>query len=122
MADASDTFRDEGMSDEQAVAFQIIASSGHARSLAFEALGASKRGDFSTAEDLIAQSQKACAEAHNAQTEMIAKEASGEKVEVDIIVIHAQDHLMTSMLALELISELLEIRKELSELRAGSTA
>ena len=45
------------------------------------------------------------------QTELLVNEANGNKTPVDVLLVHAQDHLMTSMLAVELIKELIEIYK-----------
>ena len=50
--------------------------------------------------------------AHNAQTDLLAAEASGQKVEMGILLVHAQDHLMTSMLAIELIQELIVLHRD----------
>ena len=41
---------------------------------------------------------------------MIA-EANGEKTDMSVLLIHSQDHLMTSMLAQELIGEMIELYK-----------
>ena len=40
---------------------------------------------------------------------MLGKEASGSETNVNLIMVHAQDHLMTAMLARELIGELVNI-------------
>ena len=42
----------------------------------------------------------------------LAAEASGQKVEMGILLVHAQDHLMTSMLAIELIQELIVLHRD----------
>jgi len=99
---------DEGM---VMVSFGIIANAGDARSLAFRALEAAKKGNFEEAEELLKQSDAAALEAHHMQTELLFKEANGEKAQVDVLLVHAQDHLMTSMLAVELIKELIAIYK-----------
>ena len=39
-------------------------------------------------------------------------EANGEKLDYSIIMVHAQDHLMTSMLAKELIEEMVKMYEE----------
>ena len=93
------------------VSFGIIAHAGDARSYAFGALEAAKAGNFEEAEALLKQSNDAAVEAHHMQTELLVNEANGNKTPVDVLLVHAQDHLMTSMLAVEVIKELIEIYK-----------
>jgi PTS system cellobiose-specific IIA component len=93
------------------VSFGIIAHAGDARSYAFGALEAAKAGNFEEAEALLKQSNDAAVEAHHMQTELLVNEANGNKTPVDVLLVHAQDHLMTSMLAVEMIKELITIYK-----------
>jgi len=93
------------------ISFGIIANAGDARSYAFGALEAAKAGNFEEAEELLKKSNDAAVEAHHMQTELLVNEANGQKTPVDVLLVHAQDHLMTSMLAVELIKELITIYK-----------
>ncbi len=93
------------------ISFGIIASAGQARSLAFESLKAARSGDYATAEKLLNDSREAALEAHHQQTKLLSKEAAGEHTPVDVMLVHAQDHLMTAMLAQELIGELVNLYK-----------
>lgn len=93
------------------VSFGIIAHAGDARSYAFGALAAAKAGNFEEAEALLKQSDAAAVEAHHMQTDLLVNEANGNKTPVDVLLVHAQDHLMTSMLAVELVKELIELYK-----------
>lgn len=100
--------------NQEMISFGIVASAGQARSMAFEALAEAKKGDFDKADELLRQAEEAGLEAHHAQTQLLAKEASGDHTPVDVLLVHAQDHLMTSMLAQELIREIIELRRELA--------
>lgn len=93
------------------ISFALIAAAGTARSLAFDALAAAREHDFAKADELIAQSKEAALEAHHQQTQLLVKEANGEHTEVNVMLVHAQDHLMTSMLAQELIAEMIELHR-----------
>ena len=98
--------------DEQSsemISFGIIANAGDARSFAFQALDAAKHGDF--AQELMKKSEESSTLAHKAQTELLFKEMNGGHTEVNVLLVHSQDHLMTSMLAQELIKELIELYK-----------
>lgn len=97
--------------DVEESAMMLIVHSGDARSLAFRALAAAKEGDFETADELLAQSHEKSLEAHHVQTELLTAEAQGENLKVGILLVHSQDHLMTSMLAQELIKEMVEMYK-----------
>lgn len=98
------------MTDEIAanLAMNLIVSSGDARSSAFEALKAAREGAFDRARELMQQSDEALVQAHHVQTDLLCAEANGEGPEVGLLMVHAQDHLMTSMLARDLIEELME--------------
>lgn len=102
----------------QLASFGIIAVAGEARSLSFRALRAAKAGDFAQADELMEQAKKAGIDAHQKQTDMLVQEANGNHVEVDVLLVHAQDHLMTSMLAQELIVEMIELHKQVAALAA----
>lgn len=100
------------------ISFGLIAAAGQARSLAFEALSAAREHDFDRAEELLRQSKQAGLEAHEQQTKLLVKEANGDHTPVDVMLVHAQDHLMTSMLAQELIEELVYLHKEKADKEA----
>ena len=95
--------------DLELMSMQIIAGAGDAKGLAFDALAEAKKGDFEKARALLKESQTAVHAAHKAQMDLLVAQANGEKCDVDILLIHAQDHLMTTMLAQELIQELIDL-------------
>ena len=90
------------------VVMGLIINSGQARSLAYAALKQAKQGDFAAAKAMMDQSRMALNEAHLVQTKLIEG-----KMKVSLVLVHAQDHLMTSMLARELITELIELHEKL---------
>lgn len=96
------------------VAFELIAAAGEARTLAFRSLKAAKERQFDHADDLMEQSKQAALKAHHMQTLLLSREASGDHLPIDVLLVHAQDHLMTAMLAQELIAEIIDVRKELN--------
>ncbi len=99
--------------DTEMIAMTLIAHSGDARTLAFRALQAAKKHDFEEADRLMEESMKESVLAHDGQTDLLGAEARGENIEMSILLVHAQDHLMTSMLAQELIGEMIQIYKNL---------
>lgn len=95
------------------VVMGLIINSGQARSLAYAALKQAKQGDFAAARTMMDQSRMALNEAHLVQTKLIEGDQGEGKMKVSLVLVHAQDHLMTSMLARELISELIELHEKL---------
>lgn len=97
------------------ITFGLIAYSGQARSMAYDALEKAKDGKFDEAAELMKSAQDAELEAHNIQTQLLTKEAQGTHTAVDVLLVHAQDHLMTSILAVELIQQIIELYQRLAE-------
>lgn len=95
------------------VIMNLIVHSGEVRSYSMEAIQCAKKGEIEKAKGLIDKADAELSEAHNVQTALIQKEASGEKTEVSLLMVHAQDHLMTSMTLKYLALEIIEIHEEL---------
>lgn len=101
--------------DLEMAAMQIVGSAGESKSLCFEALSEAKQGNFENAEAKIAEAKKVFLKAHEVQTELICAEADGQEVKMGVLMVHAQDHLMTSLLARDLIEEMIKLYKELKK-------
>lgn len=97
------------------VVMGLIINSGQARSLAYAALKQAKQGDFPAAKTMMEQSRMALNEAHLVQTKLIEGDQGEGKMKVSLVLVHAQDHLMTSMLARELVTELIELHEKLEQ-------
>ena len=97
----------------QGVAFQIILESGDARSLIHEAFALMREGKFSHAEAKLEIAKDAMIKAHGSQTDLLQKYASGVNFNVDILMVHAQDHLMTSMTLKEIAVEMLHLYQKI---------
>ena len=69
-------------------------------------------GDFAKAEALIKEGDDLILNAHNQQTELITKEAAGEKIDIGFLTVHAQDHLMTAMLLSDMDKRFLKILRK----------
>lgn len=99
------------MENEQ-VAFSIILHAGDARSHALEALKYAREHKFTEAQESIAQAKTQLIAAHQIQTELLQAEARGENQKINLLLIHAQDHLMTAILAKDLIEEMILMFKK----------
>ena len=97
------------------IATQVIIHAGNARSLVYEAFKDMEEYDFQPAEAKIVQAQEEISPAHHVQTEVIQAEARGDKVQVTLLLTHAQDTLMIAMSELQMARHMLEILKKLKE-------
>ncbi|WP_103104798.1 PTS lactose/cellobiose transporter subunit IIA [Brevibacillus reuszeri] len=95
--------------DQTDVIFQLILHGGNARSLAMEAIAKAKNKDLEGAQDSLNRAGEELSLAHQNQTALIQKEVSGEKTEVSMLLIHAQDHLMNAMTIKDLATEFVEL-------------
>ena len=95
------------------VAMSLIAYSGEARTHAFEALKCARKNDFVQAKELMESAEKSSLKAHQAQTSLLVSEANGNAVNLNVLLVHAQDHLMTSMTLKSLAVEIIDIHEEL---------
>ncbi|WP_282434287.1 PTS lactose/cellobiose transporter subunit IIA [Bacillus sp. DNRA2] len=93
------------------LAFQLILHAGNARSFAMEAMQVAKEGNFDEAEAKLTEADSAFNEAHHVQTDLIQKEAGGSEYDIPLIMIHAQDHLMTALTLKELAREIIDLHK-----------
>ncbi len=102
------------MTDErmEEIVMQLVGYAGEGRSYAFEALRLARKKDFVAADEALKKCSEALLEAHHTQTDLIQGEINGEKTPLSLLMVHAQDHLMTAMLAKELIEELILDKKE----------
>lgn len=99
------------------IAFQIIAAVGSARSNYVEAIRQAKIGEFEQAEKLIKEGENFFLEGHKAHSTLIQKEASEGKSEVNLILLHAEDQLMSAETLKIVADELIEVHRELTELK-----
>lgn len=96
------------------IAMLIIANSGAGRSSAFGALEAAKKGEFGKADELLETAENQLHDAHEAHRQLLKMDSRGEISQVTILLTHAQDHLMTSVLAKEMITEIVALRREVA--------
>jgi len=97
------------------VAMQIILNAGDARNNAMSAMSAEMSGDKNKADELLLVAKDYVKKAHLSQTEVIQDEASGNKMDICLLFIHAQDTLMTIVSEVNMIGKMIEIYRKLEE-------
>ncbi|UOQ94542.1 PTS lactose/cellobiose transporter subunit IIA [Halobacillus shinanisalinarum] len=95
------------------VSFEIILHAGNARSSAMEALQVVKQGEYKQADNKMEEAESELHKAHQTQTSLLQKEASGERTTPSVLLVHAQDHLMTAMTLKDMAKEMIDLYKEI---------
>jgi PTS system cellobiose-specific IIA component len=97
------------MENLEEIIFQIILHGGNGKSASMEAIMAAKQGDFEAAREKLKEAGDALNEAHHIQTSFIQNEVRGERTEVSLLMVHAQDHLMNAITMRDLATEFVEL-------------
>lgn len=84
------------MSRYEEICFSIISSAGTARSFYIEAISEAEEGNFEQANKLVLEGKEVFGTCHKEHFEMIQKEANGEKNQIGLLLIHAEDQLMSA--------------------------
>ncbi|EEX66563.1 PTS lactose/cellobiose transporter subunit IIA [Vibrio metoecus] len=100
--------------EQEIVVMEIICNAGEARSLCYEALRLSRTKSFDLAEDKLRQAKECLNKAHLIQTQLIEEDQGEGKVSMTLVMVHAQDHLMTTILAQEMATEMVALHKQLA--------
>ena len=100
----------------EVIIMNLIVDAGSAKSYAMEAIRMAKEGNFTDADEALENANTELANAHHVQTDLIQQAARGETIEINLFMVHAQDHIMTAMLAKDLAAEIVELHRMNSEL------
>lgn len=98
----------EMLTDEQ-ISFQIISHSGQARSHILESLRRYREGDVEGCRTLVSEASEMISKAHAVHFHLIQKDAQGEGRPLTLLLMHAEDHLMSTQTMRDLVQELIEI-------------
>ena len=99
------------------ICFQIISSVGTARSSYIEAVRKARVGDFEGAEACIVSGQQEFLKGHEAHFELLQKETNGEPVGGSLLLIHAEDQLMSAEGVKIIAEELIENYRKMNEMK-----
>jgi len=102
--------------DNESLAMQLIVYAGNARSQAMSAVVLAKKGDVEGAREKIRESEIAMTEAHKFQTEALQKSFDEPDQGVNMLMAHAQDHLMNAITTQTLALEFIDLYGQVAEL------
>jgi cellobiose PTS system EIIA component len=105
------TEKKKTLEEMQAAAFQIISYSGDARSHFVEAIRQARSGNFEEAERLVHKGEESYNQIHQVHFSLIQKEASGEELPFSLILMHAEDQMLTTETLKIMVIEMIELCK-----------
>lgn len=103
------------MEDLYEIAFGLILHAGNSRSASITAVHKAENGNFEEAENLLKTADSELQLAHEVQTKMLQAEANGSKNEINLIMVHAQDHLSMALTQKEVSLQFIKLYKRLEE-------
>ncbi|MBO1264551.1 PTS lactose/cellobiose transporter subunit IIA [Proteiniclasticum sp. SCR006] len=101
------------MKHSDQVSFEMIAKNGAARSLFLEAIQEAKKGKFKEAAILMEDGEAMLLEGHAVHGELITQVARGESVEMDLLLVHAEDQMMAAEMFKLLAREFIELYRRI---------
>ncbi len=96
------------------VAFQIISAVGTARSCYIEAIQEAKKGNYIGAVSLLQEGDEAFIEGHDAHTGLLQQEAEKSGSTVTLLILHAEDQLMSAEAFKTIAQEFIEVYQRLN--------
>ena len=97
------------------ISFQIIASAGAARSTFVESIEKAKEGKYEEARQMIKDGENVFVEAHKVHMELLTKVANQEKIDIDLLLMHAEDQLMSAETLKILAEQMIDIYEAMNK-------
>lgn len=103
------------MEEMELISFEIISNVGMAKSLAIEAIREVREGSYELAKEKLKQCNDFMINAHHSHSALIQKEASGEQVKFSLILMHAEDQMLSAETIITLAGEMIEMYIDLKK-------
>ncbi|HHX70555.1 MAG: PTS cellobiose transporter subunit IIA [Miniphocaeibacter sp.] len=104
--------------DTEVVSFEIIIHSGQARTIIHEGFKLMREGNYEEADKKLDEANEEILQAHRAQTKLLQDFAAGKEVDMNVIMVHAQDHLMTTIALREVAVEMNVLYQKVGKLES----
>ena len=98
--------------EQMAAMMTLMSAAGDAENATMTAIDEAKAGHAERSRKLLKQEDAKLKQAHQAQTQMLTYEARGEKVDVTLLMVHSQDHLMSAMTIRRLADEIIDLYQQ----------
>ena len=99
------------------ICFKIISAVGTARSMYVEAITLAKQGRSKEARQQINEGEIVFAEGHAEHAKIITNEAKGIKTDINLLLMHAEDQLMSAETLRIIAAEFVDVYEEMQELK-----
>lgn len=106
--------------DMESICFEIITNVGGAKSCFVESIGLAKQNKFDEARAKIQEGDQCFLEGHHAHAALIAQEADGTPVPASMILMHAEDQLMSAETARIYAIEFIDLYEKLAKQNPAS--
>lgn len=93
-----------------------VAIAGTAKSFGKEAIAYANGGEFEKARETYLEAKKHFLQVHGSHFELIQQEASGEPVDLSLLLIHMEDHIMTTSLFLDGVEDQINLIERVARL------
>lgn len=97
------------------ICFEIISSVGSAKSSYMEAIEFAKKNEFIEAYQKIEEGDEAATAGHQAHMNLISKECDGQPTGVTLLLLHAEDQLISAEIIKVLALEVIELYKKIED-------
>ncbi len=95
--------------------FEIICNVGDARSSFIQAISEAKAGNYEAAEKLVAAGEVAFEKGHEVHGRLIQQSAAGEDISFSLLLVHAEDQLMSAEAFKILCGEFIDLYKRVDK-------
>lgn len=95
--------------------FSIISTVGIAKSLFIESITCARNKEYDKAYELIKEGEKVFASGHDTHLDLIKEEASGNNLNLSLLLVHAEDQLMNADTFKILALEFIELYKKVEQ-------
>lgn len=95
--------------------YQIISSAGMAKGSYLEAIDCAGDGKFEEAEAKIQEGNEFIIQGHSAHAAMIQEEAAGNKTEIVLLLVHAEDQFMSAETFKILAEKFIALNKKIEQ-------
>lgn len=105
----------EDMEGMELLNFQIISNVGDAKSSLFEALKVAREEKFEAAAMLIEKADESLGKAQEIHLQLLGQEAQDTPLEVSLLLMHAEDQMMTTEMLKYMAKEMVLIHQKYSK-------
>ena len=97
------------MESMEVASFQLILHSGNARSSAHEALSMIKQNLKPQGLEKLKEAKAELLIAQKEHAQLLRRYANAEEIQVDLLLVHAEDHIASTQVSVELIDEMIQM-------------